>query len=185
MRIGIILCLLASPALLHEFRIRGQKEELRHITKILLTEIANAIRKYKSDMGEYPLSRKSNEKGFSSNSFLNFDLLVQNGSKEMCASESIKNNAWHGPYIDSATAEFLLDPWEREIEYFSASGEIFLRSLGPNGIKDSCEGNVWHFFSTADDICVEVGEIGNISNSFCQFNQREPQASPAVPLDRR
>jgi hypothetical protein len=140
------------------------------LTKLLLEELAEALRAFRSDLGHFPFCGGSvpGEESWEKSAL---PCLTREPARNVLVERDIAppfaflgltaesyQALWHGPYLKYPPDVSMVDPWDGLLHLGVASGVMFVISAGPDGVFDRTDLSSRPDYS-GDDIIGVVGAL--------------------------
>ncbi len=146
-------------------------------TKSKLSTMKSALVSYKNDVGRFPyvgtnanlsLAKAYNE---ANTNYMNNQ--AHDGTTNDAGNVLVSNwvepfstnyqRRWKGPYMDANPEDFMVDGWGNRIEYFAKDYNIYVRSAGINGERDTTVEDTLDASKqedgTADDVLMSIAKV--------------------------
>ena len=117
-------------------------------TKSKMSNLKSALIQYQGDVGRFPYIGGSTNIGcstaFDQNTLMcdndeDYNVLVCNSNDNVKMPNY--GRKWKGPYMDSDPSDFMFDSWGNRIMYVRHKKNLYLVSLGANGVTDTFYGS--------------------------------------------
>ncbi|MFZ2957876.1 MAG: prepilin-type N-terminal cleavage/methylation domain-containing protein [Candidatus Ozemobacteraceae bacterium] len=139
-------------------------------TKASMSNLKTALVNYNNDLGRFP------HDGVATASVATVNAADKNALGDTMANNVLVNNSvgaaggflnmgivaynkrWKGPYMDSDPSDFMMDAWEKKIDYVYHKNQLWLRSAGPDGTSDNMA-DVTNSNYAGDDIVISLTRV--------------------------